>query len=127
MTLKICVLFCSNSLEARELEDYIDKIHDVDFNLISLPCSGKVDIPYMVKAFETGADGVLVVTCPQGECRNIEGNLRAQKRVLAVDSLNEEIGLGHGRIKVIQLKQDDKKQIVNEIEEFISMNMEKTT
>ena len=124
--MKICVLFCSNSLETRELEEYIGKIRDVDFNLISLPCSGKVDIPYMVKAFETGADGVLVITCLQGQCHNIEGNLRAQKRVQAVDSLNEEIGLGRGHIKVIQLKEEDKKQILEEIEEFISMNMEKT-
>ena len=125
--MKVCILFCSNSLETRDLEEHIDKIQDVDFNLISLPCSGKVDIPYMVKAFETGADGVLVLTCPQGQCHNLEGNLRAQKRAQAVNSLNIEVGLGDGHIKVIQLKEDDKKHIVEEIEEFISMNMEKTT
>lgn len=125
--MKICVLYCSNSLDNQELEHYIDKIQDVDFNMISLPCSGKVDIPYMVKAFETGADCVLVITCPQGQCHNLEGNLRAQKRTQAVDSLNQEVGLGKGHIKVIQLKEGDKKQIIEEIEEFISMNMEKTT
>jgi F420-non-reducing hydrogenase iron-sulfur subunit len=125
--LKICVLYCSNSLESQELEHYIDKIKDVDFNMISLPCSGKVDIPYMVKAFETGADGVLVITCPEGQCHSLEGNLRAQKRVQAVNSLIEEVGLGQGHIKVIQLKESDKKQIIEEIEDFISMNMEKTT
>ena len=125
--MKICILYCSNSLENQELKDYIEKFQDVDFNLISLPCSGKVDIPYMVKAFETGADGVLVLTCPQGQCHNLEGNLRAQKRAQAVNSLNIEVGLGDGHIKVIQLKEDDKKHIVEEIEEFISMNMEKTT
>jgi len=125
--LKICILFCSNSLEAWQLESYIDKIKDVDFNLISLPCSGKVDIPYMIKAFETGAEGVLVLTCPEGQCHNLEGNLRARKRAQAVDSLVQEIGLGQDHIKVIQLKEDDKNHIVEEIEEFISMNMEKTT
>ena len=124
-TLKICVLYCSNSLDTRDLESYIEGIQDVNFNLISLPCSGKVDIPYMIKAFETGADNVLVVTCPEGQCQNIEGNLRAQKRVQEVDSLVQEIGLGKGHIKVIQLKEDRKEQIVKEIKEFISMNMEK--
>ena len=125
--MKICVLYCSNSLENQELDQYIDKIKDVDFNLISLPCSGKVDIPYMVKAFETGADGVLVITCPEGQCHNLEGNLRARKRVQAVDSLIEEVGFGQGHIKVIQLKEGDKKQIIEEIEDFISMKTEKTT
>ena len=45
---------------------------------ISLPCSGKVDIPYLLKAFETGADGVAIVTCQKNECRHFEGNLRAR-------------------------------------------------
>lgn len=125
--MKICILYCSNSLETRELESYIEKIPDVDFNLISLPCSGKVDIPYMVKAFETGADDVLVITCPETQCHTLEGNKRAQKRVQAVDSLIEEVGFGKGHIKVIQLKEGREEQIVEEIEEFISMNMEKTT
>ncbi|MEJ2649946.1 MAG: hydrogenase iron-sulfur subunit, partial [Sedimentisphaerales bacterium] len=100
---------------------------DVEFNLISLPCSGKVDIPYMVKAFETGADGVLVITCPQGECHNLEGNLRAQKRALAVNTLLDEIGLGQGRIKLIKFQEGDTEKIIREIEDIISVNMEKTT
>ena len=50
---------------------------------ISLPCSGKVDIPYLLKAFETGADGVAIVTCKKNECRHFEGNLRAHKRAEA--------------------------------------------
>ena len=124
--MQICILHCSNSLEGLELERYTHNIQDIEFNLISLPCSGKVDIPYMVKAFETGADGVLVITCPQGQCHNLEGNLRAQKRTQAVDLLLDEIGLGQGRIKLIQF-QDDMENIIREIEDFISMNMEKTT
>ncbi len=94
--------------------------------MISLPCSGKVDIPYMIKAFETGANGVLVITCPEGKCHNLEGNLRAKKRVQAVDSLLEEMGMGKGRIGVIQLEEGDTERIIEKIEEFISMNMEKT-
>jgi F420-non-reducing hydrogenase iron-sulfur subunit len=81
----------------------------------------------MVKAFETGADGVLVITCPLGECHNLEGNLRAKKRALAVKTLLDEIGLGQGRIKLIQLQEGDTGKIMREIEDLISMNMEKTT
>ena len=125
--MKICVLYCSNSLETGELEHYTSKIQDVEYNMISLPCSGKVDIPYMVKAFETGADGVLVITCPEGKCHNLEGNLRARKRVEAVQSLLEELGMEKGRIKVLQLEEGDTERIIKEIEDFVNMNMEKTT
>ena len=125
--LKICVLYCSNSLEKGDLIHALDNVKDFEFNLISLPCSGKVDIPYMVKAFETGADGVLIVTCPEGQCHNLEGNLRAEKRVQAVDLLLEEVGMGQGRIKAIQFNGAGSEKIIEKIEDLISMNMEKTT
>lgn len=116
--MKICVLYCSNSLKREDLELYVSKIQDDELTTISLPCSGKVDIPYMVKAFETGADGVVVITCLAGECHNLEGNMRAQKRAQAVDSLLEEVGLGKGRIIVIRLKDGGTEQLIEEINEF---------
>ncbi len=74
----------------------------------------------MVKAFETGADGVLLITCPEGQCHNLEGNMRAQKRTQAVDSLLEEVGLGKGRIIAVQLKDDNAGQIMEEVNKFRS-------
>jgi coenzyme F420-reducing hydrogenase delta subunit len=71
-----------------------------------------------VKAFETGADGVVIVTCKQNECRHLEGNLRAQKRAEAVESLLEEVGMGKGRMAVIMLKEDGVEQVLTEIRSF---------
>lgn len=56
------------------------KLDGVIIKTISLPCSGKIDIPYLVKAFETGADSAVIVTCKKGECKHLEGNLRGQKK-----------------------------------------------
>ncbi|MBN2315903.1 MAG: hydrogenase iron-sulfur subunit [Sedimentisphaerales bacterium] len=89
--------YCANSLEPQDLVHFHNQLKGENFKSVCLPCSGKVNIPYMVKAFETGTDGVVIVTCKQDECRHIEGNKRAQKRAQAVDSLLEEIGLGAGR------------------------------
>lgn len=89
-----------------------------ELKVIPLPCSGKIDIPYLTKAFETGADGVAVVICQQGECRFLEGNLRARKRAEAVDALLEETGLGKGRIAVIQIKDGGMEQVMREIDDF---------
>jgi coenzyme F420-reducing hydrogenase delta subunit len=86
--------------------------------LIDLPCSGKVTIPYLMKAFETGADGVLLLTCKSGDCYYLEGNLRAGKRAEMVGSLLEEIGLGHQRISVIQWTDEGADQACREIETF---------
>lgn len=89
-----------------------------ELKAIPLPCSGKIDIPYLTKAFETGADGVAVVICQRGECRFLEGDLRARKRAEAVDALLEETGMGKGRIAVIQMKDGGMKQVIRDIEDF---------
>ncbi len=117
-TLKIYIFHCSNSLDQRELTRCVGQLPGVQLKAISLPCSGKANIPYLVKAFEGGADGVAIVTCKQGECRHLEGNMRAQKRAQAVDSLLEEVGLGKGRIAVVQPGDAGVGQIIEDIEGF---------
>ena len=115
--MKIYLFCCSSSFDPDELLQKCSEQGD-ELKVIPLPCSGKVDILYLTKSFETGADGVAVVTCRHGECRYLEGNLRAWKRVEAVDALLEEIGLGKGRIVAIQMNDGGIEQVVREIEDF---------
>jgi coenzyme F420-reducing hydrogenase delta subunit len=117
-TLKIYIFYCANSIEPQELMRLGDKLQGDTVRQIRLPCSGKVTVPYLVKAFETGADGLVIVTCKRDECRRLEGNMRAQKRAQAVDSLLEEVGLGPGRIAVIQRTDAGTEQIIEDIETF---------
>ena len=116
--LKIYLFYCSNSLDAEGLSQCRDELKDHQLKVIGLPCSGKVDVPYLVKAFETGADGVVIVTCELGQCRHLEGNMRAEKRTEAVDSLLDEIGAGMGRIVAIHVKEGRIEQTVGEIKKF---------
>jgi len=117
--LKIYVFYCSNGLEQGLPVDGFSQLDGIIVKTISLPCSGKIDVPYLVKAFETGADGVAIVTCKQNECQHLEGNLRANKRAEAVESLLEEIGMGKGRMAVIMLKEGGVEQAFGEIRDFI--------
>jgi len=118
-TLKMYVFYCSNSIEPEQMADGLGKLDGVTVKMISLPCSGKIDVPYLVKAFETGADGAVIVTCKQNECQHLEGNLRANKRAEAVESLLEEIGMGKGRMAVIMLKEGGVEGALGEIRDFI--------
>jgi coenzyme F420-reducing hydrogenase delta subunit len=114
---KMYVFYCSSNLAEDQLSG-IGGLDGITVKTIGLPCSGKVDIPYLVKAFETGADGVVIVTCKQNECLYPEGNMRAQKRAEAVDLLLEEIGMGKGRMAVINLDKDNPQKILGEIKDF---------
>ena len=63
-----------------------------------MPCSSMVKDVFLLRAFEAGADGVIVLVCPEGQCRYLEGNIRAKKRVAWVQNLLDEIGLDGRRL-----------------------------
>ena len=79
----------------------------VHVRVIELPCSGKVDAQYLFHALEGGAQGLLVVTCPRGDCRLAQGNYRAEIRMLTVQRLLEEIGLEPQRAALLQCGPQD--------------------
>ena len=89
-----------------------------EIRMVSLPCSGKLDILYLTKAFDTGADGAAVMICKEGACRYMEGNMRARKRVEAVEELLEEAGLGKGRTTVIELDDECIACAIHKLEDF---------
>ena len=74
-----------------------------NFRIIRVPCSGKVDIIHILRAFEKGADGVYVVGCMEGDCHFNEGNFRARKRVEQAAKVLDKIGIGGDRVKMYNL------------------------
>jgi coenzyme F420-reducing hydrogenase delta subunit len=74
-----------------------------NIKLFKLPCTGKVDVEYILKAFENGADGVYIVACPVGNCHHMEGNARAAKRIAYVKKLLDDIGLGGDRVDIFYM------------------------
>ena len=115
---QVCVFFCSNCLDGAAVAGFCEQLGLDAKMTISLPCAGKVNVPYLIKAFETGADAVVVLTCEMDACRHLEGNRRAKKRVQAVDSLLDEIGMGSGRIAVFEIKEGERERTMALLKEF---------
>ncbi len=114
---KIYLFYCATSCDQEELmRSYSRQTGEI--KAIPLPCSGKLDILYLTKAFDTGADGAVIMICKEGECRYMEGNLRSRKRAQAVDELLQEAGLGKGRVKVIQIDEEGMAGAVRRLEDF---------
>lgn len=65
---------------------------------IRVPCSGRVSPELVMKAFDQGADGVLVLGCHIGECHYDTGNHRAAKRMPLLGNLMEFVGLEPQRL-----------------------------
>ena len=68
--------------------------------VIRVMCSGMVDPIYILRAFEQGADGVLVTGCRPGDCHYISGNLRAEERVAKLKCIVHILGLEDERLKL---------------------------
>ena len=77
--------------------------YPTNVKIIKLPCSGRVEIIHLMKAFEEGADGVFVAGCLEGDCHYQTGNLRAKKRVAYVREILDKIGVGGERIVMYNL------------------------
>lgn len=68
------------------------------FTPVKMPCAGKVDIDYLLKAFAAGADGVLVLGCHPDNCKSQQGNEHAQWRVERAQTMLEEAGVDPRRL-----------------------------
>ncbi len=67
---------------------------------IRVNCSGMVDPSYIVKAFASGADGVLIGGCWPGDCHYISGNIKAMRRAPLLKKLLGELGVEDLRFRL---------------------------
>ena len=71
---------------------------DSNVRIVRLPCTGRIDPLFIVKAFERGADGVIVSGCHPADCHYTSGNYHARRRFAFFKELVEFLGLPEGRI-----------------------------
>jgi coenzyme F420-reducing hydrogenase delta subunit len=74
-----------------------------NIRMIKLPCTGKLEVIHLLKALETGADGVYAAGCLEGQCHYLEGNLWARKRITHVKTLLEELGMDPERVDMFNM------------------------
>ena len=71
--------------------------------IIRTPCTGRLEPEFYLRAFENGADGVLVAGCLEGGCHFIDGNLFAKRRVTSVREILEESGIEKDRLVMVNV------------------------
>ncbi len=73
----------------------------------------------MLKAFENGADGVMVVGCLEGDCHYVSGNIRARARVERVYEILGKIDIGKDRIRMYNLSAGEGSKFAAYANEFV--------
>ena len=69
-----------------------------NIRVIRVPCSGRVNPQFLVKALKDGADGVWVSGCHPGDCHYQTGNYFARRRFYVMKELMEFVGVEPERI-----------------------------
>ena len=77
--------------------------YPTNIKIVKLPCTGKIDVLYLLKTFQSGADGVYVAGCMEGDCHYLTGNLRAKKRVEYTQKILDEVGVGGERLAMYNM------------------------
>ena len=71
-----------------------------NIRIIRVMCSGRVEPVFLLKAFKSGIDGVLVLGCHIGDCHYISGNNSAQAIMAKAFELCKALGIDERRMKL---------------------------
>jgi len=112
-----CCLYCAYA--AADLAGSMRLQYPADVRIIRTPCTGRLEIEYFLKAFENGADGVLVAGCEEGSCHFKEGNLIAKRRVGAARKYLEESGLEMERLRMVNVSSAMARQLTEHIKDMV--------
>jgi len=94
------------------------KKYPPNIRIIKVPCSGRVDPLFILKALRLGYDGVLVSGCHPGECHYQTGNYRARRRMAITKKFLEYMGVEPPRIQAswVSASEGDKfTEVVSEV------------
>ena len=96
-----------------------------NIKMIKLPCTGRIDPVFIIKAFEKGADGVLVSGCHPGDCHYNAGNFHARRRWIMFHQLLEYVGIDSSRLHFSWVSASEGKKFVDVVNGFTDKVREK--
>lgn len=90
--------------------------------IVRTMCSGRVDPAFVLKAFQLGADGVVVMGCHLGDCHYQEGNYKTIRRIPFLKRLVEQFGIDRRRLRLewVSASEGDRfAEVVNQFTEEV--------
>ncbi|MFC1474589.1 hydrogenase iron-sulfur subunit [bacterium] len=96
--MQLTILCCHNSLYGTGDVSSTPKLVLKGVNKIEMPCSSRIDPIHILKAFENGADGVVVIACADEACTLLRGSRHLKRRVKYAQLLLEEAGVDPQRV-----------------------------
>ena len=96
------VAFCCNwcSYAGADLAGTSRLNYPANVKIIRVPCSCRVNTNFIIRAFQKGADGVVIAGCHPGDCHYSTGNYYTRRRFSVFINLLEYMGIEKERFKI---------------------------
>jgi F420-non-reducing hydrogenase iron-sulfur subunit len=94
--------------------------YPANVRVIRVPCSGRVDPLYIIKALQQGADGVLVSGCHPGDCHYISGNLVARRKFAMLKNFLEYLGIEPARVQFSWVSASEGQRFASLVEKVVN-------
>lgn len=89
-----------------------------NLRVIRVMCSGRVDPTFVLRAFQLGADAVLVAGCHPGDCHYQEGNYKALRRTLLLKRVLKQFGIDERRLRLEWISASEGEKFARVANEF---------
>jgi coenzyme F420-reducing hydrogenase delta subunit len=85
---------------------------------MELKCSGRINEEILMESLQNGFDSVLVVGCHRENCKYLDGNLRAERRVQRIKNMLADAGIQDKRVDILLVGPDESRKLARKIEEL---------
>lgn len=85
---------------------------------VDIPCAGRIGVIDILKAFVEGADGVLVVQCPEQSCHYLFGSHNANLMIQFTKNILDEIGFESSRLINTQMVSSEPDKYIKAIQKL---------
>ena len=98
----LIVAFCCNwcSYAGADLAGSSRLSYPADVKIIRVPCSCRINPLFVLRAYQRGADGVIIAGCHPGDCHYTSGNYFARRRMALLFSMLDYLGIERQRTRV---------------------------
>ncbi len=90
-----------------------------NIRIIRIPCSGRVDPMFILRALQNGVDGVLVSGCHPGDCHYQSGNFHARRKFAVINRLLKYVGIEPERVQFSWVAASEGPKMAQVIKEFV--------
>ena len=96
------------------------KSYPANLRVVRVLCSGRTDPQFIIEAFKEGADGVMILGCPPGDCHYRGGNFQALKRYTILKKMLSQFGIEEDRLRLEWVSASEGDKFVRVVLEMVN-------